>query len=124
MIADDIRLSERMFERVSAHPELEAVTQSLSITTFRFVPADLRTAIDRAAVRDYLNALNTALLERIQASGELFVSNAVIDGQYVLRACIVNFHTDAHDIDAIPDIVVRLGRSVDAELRPTLAGVT
>jgi hypothetical protein len=65
----------------------------------------------------YLNALNEALLERIQSSGEAFVSNAVIRGMYVLRACIVNFRTAEADVDALPEIVVRLGRETDASLR-------
>jgi hypothetical protein len=47
----------------------------------------------------------------------VFVSNAVIGGRYVLRACIVNFHTTLADVEAVPAIVVRLGRKVDAELR-------
>jgi hypothetical protein len=40
-----------------------------------------------------------------------------VHGRYLLRACVVNFHTQAGDIDAIPGIVVRLGREVDARLR-------
>jgi len=35
----------------------------------------------------------------------------------VLRACIVNFHTGEADVDALPEIVARLGRAVDAALR-------
>ena len=35
MIGDDIRLSRRLHERVAAHPDLDPVTQELSITTFR-----------------------------------------------------------------------------------------
>jgi hypothetical protein len=53
----------------------------------------------------------------MQQSGEAFVSNAVVDGVYLLRACIVNFHTDAADVDAVPEIAVRVGREVDASLR-------
>jgi hypothetical protein len=49
----------------------------------------------------------------------VFVSNAIIGGRYALRACIVNFHTDLVDVEALPDIVARVGRSVDAVLRPT-----
>ncbi len=41
MISDDIRLARALFERISQCAELEALTQSLSITTFRFVPTDL-----------------------------------------------------------------------------------
>jgi hypothetical protein len=36
---------------------------------------------------------------------------------YVLRACIVNFRTAEADVDALPEIVVRLGRETDASLR-------
>jgi glutamate/tyrosine decarboxylase-like PLP-dependent enzyme len=121
MIGDDIRLSERLYERVAQHDELEAHTQSLSITTFRYVPRDLRSTADTAAGEAYFNRLNEALLERIQAGGLAFVSNAVVNGRYLLRACIVNFNTRAADIDALPEIFARLGRSTDAELRATSA---
>ena len=42
LIAEDIELSEEMFRRIAAHPELEVCTQALSITTFRYVPTDLQ----------------------------------------------------------------------------------
>ena len=124
MIGDDIRLSERLWALVQAHPELEPCTQGLSITTFRFVPSDLRSgsadAAARTATETYLNELNAALLERIQGSGAVFVSHAIVRGRYVLRPCIVNFNTRQADIDALPGIVTRLGREVDAELRSPL----
>jgi aromatic-L-amino-acid/L-tryptophan decarboxylase len=115
MIGDDIRLSRELHARVQDHPELEAVTQGLSVNTFRFVPKDLGLDPDRSDT--YLDRLNEALLDRLERSGEAFVSNAVVDGRYLLRACIVNFHTDRPDIAALPHIVARLGREVDAELR-------
>jgi len=118
MIADDIRLSRAMADAITAAPELELVTQALSITTFRYVPADLRQRTGETVVEDYLNRLNQRLLETSQPGGETFVSNAVLDGRYVLRACIVNFHTRLADVLAVPEIVVRLGRGLDAEMRP------
>ena len=123
MIGDDIRLSERLWSLVQAHPELEAFTQSLSITTFRYVPSELHAAratadaAARAATDNYLNKLNEALLERIQNSGAAFVSNAVLGGCYVLRPCIVNFNTRQADVDALPGIVVELGREVHLRLQ-------
>jgi len=113
MIEDDIRLARELHEQVAAHEELEAFTQDLSITTFRYVPRELEDKTDDT----YLNQLNQELLERLQRSGEAFVSNAVIHGQYVLRACIVNFNTGADDIHALPEIVVRHGRAVHAALQ-------
>ncbi|HET7468944.1 MAG TPA: hypothetical protein VFJ81_04680, partial [Gemmatimonadales bacterium] len=67
---------------------------------------------------EYLNQLNETLLTRLKVGGDLFVSNAVLDGRFALRACIVNFRTTEADVAAIPDIVAAAGRAVDAELRP------
>lgn len=68
--------------------------------------------------RDTLNQLNTELLTRLQRGGEVLVSNAVVEGKFLLRACIVNFRTSLEDVEALPDIAIRLGREVDAALRP------
>jgi aromatic-L-amino-acid/L-tryptophan decarboxylase len=119
MIGDDIRLSQQLYTLVEGHPELQAFTRELSIATFRYVPADLRADAEAMGARAYLNELNEALLERIQSSGEAFVSHAVVQGHYVLRSCIVNFHTRAADVEALPEIVARLGREVDTSLRST-----
>jgi glutamate/tyrosine decarboxylase-like PLP-dependent enzyme len=117
MIADDIRLSGKMAEAVGRHEELQLVTQGLSITTFRYVPRDLRSGVGEAQAERHLDALNRELVDRLQRGGETFVSNAVVGGRYVLRACIVNFHTAQADVEALPEIVARVGRAVDAELR-------
>jgi hypothetical protein len=57
------------------------MTQDLSITTFRYLPRDLRTNMHEAHVERHLTA----------------------------RA----------DVEALPEIVARVGRKVDAELRTT-----
>lgn len=114
LIRDDIALTRAMHDAVQAHPELEALTLNLSICTFRYVPAELRH--ERAEHDVYLNELNAALLTRLQAEGELFVSNAVIGGTYALRACIVNFRTQAADVLAVPGIVARVGRTLHEEM--------
>jgi len=119
MISDDIALSRRLFARLAEFAEIEALTQSLSIATFRFVPEGLGAGGERS--EEYLNALNNELLTRIQNSGEAYVSNAVINGKFALRACIVNFRTTVADIDALPALVVKLGRELDAEMRPELS---
>jgi hypothetical protein len=61
--------------------------------------------------------LNEAILERVQQSGILFVSNAVIRGTFVMRACIVNFRTTTEDVDMVPDIICKIGKEIDPILR-------
>ncbi len=115
MIRDDIALSRALFALAEDHPLLQPISQHLSIATFRFVPDDLpEDSTEREA---YLNQLNKELLDRLQGGGEAFLSNAVIGGKYCLRACIVNFRTTIEDIKALPEIVVRIGKEVDREMR-------
>jgi aromatic-L-amino-acid/L-tryptophan decarboxylase len=116
MISDDIRLARHLFEQIALYPELEALTQSLSITTFRFVPAGLDSSDADAA--SYLDKLNLELLTRLQNSGKAYLSNAVIGGKFALRVCIVNFRTTLADVEALLPIVVAIGEELDAELRP------
>jgi aromatic-L-amino-acid/L-tryptophan decarboxylase len=117
MIADDMLLSAHLFELVSQHREFDAVTQSLSISTFRYVPADLRTSLGDNEVEGYLDRLNRELLVAIEQSGGAFLSSAVVHGRFVLRACIVNFHTSLNDIEALLPLVSSLGQRTDAALR-------
>lgn len=116
MIGDDCRLAAALHAHVGRHPELEPATLSLSISTFRYVPRGLRGAGAKAEA--YLNSLNETLLARLKLGGEVFVTNAVVDDRFLLRACIVNFRTTEADVAAIPELVARIGRAVDAELRP------
>ncbi|MCW5980306.1 MAG: aminotransferase class V-fold PLP-dependent enzyme [Bryobacteraceae bacterium] len=118
MIGDDILLARRLRDSISNFADLEPVTQELSITTFRYVPCDLRASAGSEVVAAYLNWLNQELLTRLERSGEAFLSNAMVDGTYVLRMCIVNFRTTLADIEALPDLVIRLGRDLDAVSRP------
>lgn len=103
---------------MSAHSDFEAMTQNLSISTFRYVPPDLRSRSGTEPVESYLNRLNQDLLTAVERSGELFLSNAVLDGRYALRACIVNFRTSESDVAAVPTLVSALGHKTDQALRP------
>jgi glutamate/tyrosine decarboxylase-like PLP-dependent enzyme len=116
MISDDIHLASHLFRLVQEHPTLQEFTRNLSIATFRYVPSDL--SVGSVVVESYLNQLNEELLGQLQRSGEAFLSNALIGGKYALRACVVNFRTSLEDIEALPEIVSRLGRAIDAVLRP------
>jgi glutamate/tyrosine decarboxylase-like PLP-dependent enzyme len=120
MIADDIELAHKLHEFVGKQELLEQGTVSLSITTFRFVPADLRvgSATD-PAVTGYLNELNARIVTEVRLGGRAFISNAHIGDLYLLRACIVNFRTTLADVKALPELIVRLGRDLDTRIRPT-----
>jgi aromatic-L-amino-acid decarboxylase len=51
--------------------------------------------------------LNRLLLERINASKRVFLSSTMIDGRFILRACIVSHRTHRDRIDEAVDIIRR-----------------
>ena len=114
-IRDDIGLARLLFQSAEANPDFEARSLNLSVATFRYVPADIFG--NGGAVSEYLNELNKALLAEVQKSGQAFVSNAIVDGDYLLRACVVNFRTTKSDIDSVMKIISAIGRSLDARMR-------
>ena len=109
MIAENIRLSQQLFSLAQQHPEFEALTQHLSIATFRYVPRELRSAPSSPDSEAYLDRLNTELLSRVERSGEAFLSNALVNGHFALRACIVNFRTSEADVESLLPLLSRLG---------------
>lgn len=111
LISEDIELSEMLFDRAEKHSELESVSQNLSITTFRYVP------LNYDGDEEYINKLNEELLNELQTGGELFLSNAIVDEKYCLRACFVNFRTAIKDIEEIIEIIIRAGRKTHSELQ-------
>ncbi|WP_436516909.1 pyridoxal phosphate-dependent decarboxylase family protein [Ekhidna sp. To15] len=113
MINEDIALAEYMFEQANVHIELEAVTQNLSITTLRYIPIS---TIEKYHQREYLNKLNEEILNDLQAGGMVFLSNAMINQNYNLRACIVNYRTSKKDIEETLDIIVQTGRRIHEKL--------
>jgi glutamate/tyrosine decarboxylase-like PLP-dependent enzyme len=110
MISDDMKLSRRLFELVDEHPEFEAASQSLSITTFRFVPPELRSSVGTPETERALDELNQRVLTALEHTGEAFLSNAVVNGRFMLRPCIVNFNTTLDDIEQLPSLIARVGR--------------
>ncbi|SFZ89949.1 Pyridoxal-dependent decarboxylase conserved domain-containing protein [Flaviramulus basaltis] len=59
LISEDIELSEMLYNLAKKHPELEAIFQNLSITTFRYIP------LDTTKSKDFINELNKNLLNML-----------------------------------------------------------
>ena len=91
------------------------IEPGLSITCFRFVPEGLG---GRSDADQYLDTLNERVMFDLQLGGKVFPSNAMVNGRFALRSCIVNFRTEADTMDEIVSETVRLGRLLDDDLRP------
>ena len=112
-IAHDVALARYLYGLALGHEALEVVGPApvLSITCFRYVPRELR---GDASAEPYLNRLNDRLMSELQLDGRVFPSNAILDGRFALRACVVNFRTEATDMDALVERAVTLGAAMHA----------
>lgn len=113
MIADDCTLARELFAEVRKYSDLQPMTYGLSIATFRYIPEDVGQGSESS--EKYLNELNEAILKRVQESGEAYLSNAIINGKFVLRACVVNFRTTRKEIRSLPALVVKIGKKLHTE---------
>lgn len=77
----------------------------LSVVCFRYRPLDLD---DEAE----LERLNAAILETVNATGEMFVSHTKIGGRYALRLAIGNLRTRRNDVEAAWQILKKAAAGV------------
>jgi aromatic-L-amino-acid/L-tryptophan decarboxylase len=103
-IAHDVALARYLGELVEEHPDFELMTPvSLSICCFRYAPVALR-GDDEA-----LDGLNRRLLTAVMGDGRVYCSNAVLNGRFCLRACIVNFRTEAEQLELLLEVAAEHG---------------
>jgi glutamate/tyrosine decarboxylase-like PLP-dependent enzyme len=111
LINRDISLAESLAENIRESRDLELMAPpSLSIVCFRYSPGQPRHNDER------LNTLNKGILEKLQLSGQSFLSSTVLEGRFVLRACIVNPRSTEDDIDLVVNLVEKLGAQVLLEM--------
>ncbi|MEA2580862.1 MAG: aromatic-L-amino-acid/L-tryptophan decarboxylase [Actinomycetota bacterium] len=118
-ISHDAELARYLAASADAHPSFELISPAvLSICCFRYVPQDLEGRADAEARDRYLDLLNERLVADIQLDGRVFPSNAVLGERHAIRVCIVNFRTEADQMDLLLAVAEELGQKADAELRP------
>jgi glutamate/tyrosine decarboxylase-like PLP-dependent enzyme len=104
LVQRHVSLARRLETAIERAPDLErAAPSGLSVVCFRYVPP--RWSGEPARV----DALNKALVERIQAAGRIFLTGTVLGGRFALRACVLHYGTTEADIDALVDAVRETG---------------
>jgi len=107
-IEENIALAAYLAHRVERDADFALMApRSLSVVCFRYVNPAMET-------EERIAAVNRAILERVQLSGEAFISSTELAGRFVLRACIVNYRSRRGDIDRMLDAIRSTGHALIA----------
>ncbi|HTR34604.1 MAG TPA: aminotransferase class V-fold PLP-dependent enzyme [Bryobacteraceae bacterium] len=105
LVARHRRLAQILKAQISAEPDLQlAAPVILSIVCFRYRPRDW------SGTQEQLDAINQHIMETLQSEGRVFVTNTVLNGRFVLRACILHYETTEEDLAVLVDAVLDAGR--------------
>lgn len=101
MVERHLSLARRLAERIDAEPRLERLAEvGLNIVCFRARPP--------GAQEDRLDAINLRLGEALLRDGRVFAGTTTYEGKVAFRPAIVNWRTEADDVDALVDVLLEL----------------
>ncbi len=91
----DLAHARRLAELVRAQPSLELLA-----------PVELSAVCFRHRFARDANPRNVELLQRVDARGRVYLSNATVGDAFALRACFVNHRTTERDVEAVVEEVL------------------
>lgn len=102
----DVGFARYLAERTRNHPELELLCEpGFSIVCYRYAPSPRPS-------REQLNRINAQIAEELRHTTTTVPTTTVVNGCFALRACFINPRTTRHDIDALIDATVTMGRAL------------
>jgi aromatic-L-amino-acid/L-tryptophan decarboxylase len=104
MLRRHLQLARQLSDWIDAQPDFERVTDvKFSVVVFRHRPVGL--------TAEELDRHNLALLDRINATGEVFLSHTRVRGAIALRVALGNQATDERHLDRLYTLLHALSRA-------------
>lgn len=120
-----IDLAQKFARQVDAHPDFERMAPApFSVVCFRARPATLTARLatlatpEREEMERYLDELNEALLEAVNATGEVFLSHTKLRGRFTLRLAVGNLRTSAWHVQRAWQLLQEHATRLDSARRP------
>jgi aromatic-L-amino-acid/L-tryptophan decarboxylase len=118
-VEKDLACARHLQKLVQASNDFEMLAPvELSIFCFRYVPPHLRESLNagdetrRASIQQELDRLNERLLVALQHDGSSYLSNALINGRFSLRGCVINYRTKLEDMEILLDDLRRVAKQI------------
>ncbi|HEV8420205.1 MAG TPA: amino acid decarboxylase, partial [Actinomycetota bacterium] len=100
---EKLDLTQFLYRSLSETPGFDVPWEpDLSVVAFRYRPR-----------RGDPDSFNRRLLDRINQSRRVFLSSTLIEGQFIIRACILSHRTHRDRIEEAVDIIRSAARELD-----------
>ncbi len=100
-IREHIRMAREFASQVDSHPRMERLAPvTFSVVCFRVRPEGIQDEVE-------LERVNAAVLEKVNAGGEVFLSHTKLAGRYCLRLAVGNLQTRNEHVRKAFDLVNR-----------------
>ncbi len=124
LLRSGVNCAEHLDSLVRDHDDFATVQEpNLFIYSFRYIPADLREAVDDlpdaslVRVHQYLDELNQSIVDEVVQSGLAFLTTTTIHGRRALRMSICSHRTTRADIEAVFEGLAETGALLDESRR-------
>jgi aromatic-L-amino-acid decarboxylase len=115
-IGANIELAHELADTIEADPDAEVLFPvPFGTVCFRVRPHRYAGREGEPEVSLALDALNEAVMNRLNDSGEVFLSHTKVDGVFVLRAAIGNLRTERRHIERFWALLCETARELDGD---------
>ena len=93
-IREHIALANELASWIENHPEFEVLAPvSINLVCFRFNPSP------RLYSEEEMEQINKGLMDRLNRSGEMFLTHTKLKGKFALRLCVGQTHTTREHVE-------------------------
>ena len=104
-LAEKLHLTQWLYARMMAEPGFECAAEpELTVIAFRYRPQ-----------RGDVETFNRRLLEKIVRSERLFLSSTLLQGNFVIRICILSFRTHQAEVEEAFEIIKATAKMLENE---------
>jgi aromatic-L-amino-acid decarboxylase len=119
-IANDLACARHLEQLVHRSGDFEMLAPvELSIFCFRHLPDHLCDALNtadpghRSQIEEEIDGWNERLLVALQQDGSSYLSNALINGRFSLRGCVINYRTTPGDMEILLEDLRRVAKTLE-----------
>jgi aromatic-L-amino-acid decarboxylase len=101
-----IALAESLESKILNHPDFELITpRTLNLICFRFKPKFVNDLAE-------LNRLNERLLQKLNATGKIYLTHTKLNGKYTLRMVIAQTNVKEEHVNKAWDLLTEMSKSL------------